>query len=67
MTIDSTTLMWQKSDFCGNGACVEIAPGPAGAVFIRDSKDPEGPMLRFTRAEWEAFAAGVKKDVFVLD
>lgn len=30
-----------------------------GEIMIRDSKDPAGPVLRFTRAEWDAFAAGI--------
>ncbi len=65
MTVESHKLAWQKA--CGGGACVEVAPGPAGAIFIRDSKNPQGPKLEFTRAEWDAFTAGVKADVFVLD
>lgn len=31
------------------GNCVELA-GVAGAVAVRDSKDPEGPVLLLTRA-----------------
>jgi Domain of unknown function (DUF397) len=31
-----------------------------GGVAIRDSKQPDGPILRFTRAEWDAFVAGVR-------
>ena len=27
---------------------------------MRDSKDPDGPVLRFTGAEWTAFVAGVQ-------
>ncbi len=65
MTVESQRFAWQKA--CGGGACVEIAPGPGGAVLIRDSKDPEGPMLTFSRDEWDRFAAGVKDDLFVLD
>jgi hypothetical protein len=29
-------------------------------VLVRDSKDPAGPRLAFTAAEWVAFLAGVK-------
>jgi Domain of unknown function (DUF397) len=59
-------LAWQKSRQCSAGACVEIA-GHAGHVYIRDSKYPAGARLRFTRAEWDAFVAGVKADDFVVD
>jgi len=53
---------WRKSSFSqGNGNCVEISHvgGTFGGVLIRDSKDREGPMLRFTDPEWAAFVAGV--------
>ena len=32
---------------------------PAGAVGMRDSKDPNGPALVFTAGEWAAFLGGV--------
>jgi hypothetical protein len=37
-----------------------------GIVAVRDSKNPDGPKLAFTRREWEAFAAGVKASRFDL-
>ncbi len=65
MMMESQPLTWQK--YCGNSACIEIASSGTGSVFIRDSKNPAGPRLEFSREEWEAFAAGVKSDYFVLD
>jgi Domain of unknown function (DUF397) len=57
-------LAWRKAhSSVGNGACVELAPA-AGMVAIRDSKDPDGPMLRYTAAEWHAFLDGAKKGEF---
>jgi hypothetical protein len=54
------SLVWRKaSASVSNGNCVEAAPIPGGGVAVRDSKDPEGPMLRFTAAEWSAFAEGM--------
>jgi predicted secreted Zn-dependent protease len=44
-----------------NGNCVEVACEPDGTVAVRDSKDPGGPVLRFTPSEWEAFTEGVRK------
>ena len=38
--------------------------GGAGAVFVRDSKDPEGPTLPFNDQEWDAFIAGAKAGEF---
>lgn len=52
---------WQKSSYSGNGGnCVEVARIMPGAVGVRDSKDPQGPVLVFTPDEWQAFAASVK-------
>ncbi|WP_433359261.1 DUF397 domain-containing protein [Streptosporangium sp. CA-115845] len=66
--------VWQKSSFSGNGQdCVEVAlgdtsrtevePGPDSErlVLVRNSKDPEGPVLAFTPGEWDAFIAGIKR------
>jgi uncharacterized protein DUF397 len=55
---------WRKARLStGNGACVELAPVD-GMVAIRDSKDPEGPILRYTAAEWHAFLDGAKRGEF---
>jgi hypothetical protein len=35
-------------------------------INIRDSKDPEGPILTFTPEEWTAFTLGVKGGEFDL-
>lgn len=34
------------------------------AIVMRDAKEPDGPVLYFTEAEWEAFVAGVKDGEF---
>jgi hypothetical protein len=45
---------------------VEVAT-VSGGVAMRDSDHPSGPVLLFTRAEWEAFAAGVRDGEFDVD
>ncbi|WP_344481281.1 DUF397 domain-containing protein [Nonomuraea monospora] len=70
--VDLSGVRWRKSSLSGNGAnCVEVAAVDAGLlslakgkssdrlVLIRDSKDPEGPVLAFTKAEWDAFSDGL--------
>lgn len=58
-------LAWRKaSASASNGNCVEVAPMPGGGVAVRDSKDPQGPILRFTAAEWAAFADGMAAGEF---
>jgi hypothetical protein len=60
-------LVWRKASKSGNnGQCVEVAFLDAGAVAVRDSKDPEGPVLTFTPAEWGAFLDGARKGEFDL-
>ncbi|MFS2293676.1 MAG: DUF397 domain-containing protein [Actinomadura sp.] len=42
-------LIWRKACSGENGGnCVELA-GLPGAVAVRDSKDPNGPVLLLTR------------------
>jgi Domain of unknown function (DUF397) len=66
--MDLTDARWRKSSRSGNngGNCVEVARNLPGAVALRDSKDPEGPVLTFTPDEWRAFAAGVRGGEFDL-
>jgi hypothetical protein len=60
---------YQKSTFSANGSCIEVGSGTDGAcgmIHVRDSKDPEGPVLSFTPSEWTAFVAGVRNGEFDL-
>jgi hypothetical protein len=36
-------------------------------VLVRDSKDQEGPVLRFTPGEWRAFLGGVRLGEFEIE
>ncbi|WP_200302884.1 DUF397 domain-containing protein [Streptomyces adelaidensis] len=42
-----------------HGECVEVACNIPGAVVVRDSKDPDGPILRLTPRAWASFAGHV--------
>lgn len=56
---------WIKSSLSlSNGACVEVASLPGGPVGVRHSRDPSGPVLRFTPDEWFAFIGGVRGGEF---
>jgi Domain of unknown function (DUF397) len=56
---------FRKSSYSAQeGECVEIANLPDGGRAVRDSKDPDGPILRFAGSEWRAFIAGVKDGEF---
>jgi Domain of unknown function (DUF397) len=54
---------WFKSSASDPDSCVEVR-FIENAVQVRDSKDPEGPVLTFTDREWEAFLAGVRFQEF---
>ncbi|MBS2533870.1 DUF397 domain-containing protein [Catenulispora sp. NF23] len=59
---EAAQLVWRKSSFSNGqgGQCVETAALPDGGRFVRNSKDPNGPAVQFTAAEWSAFVSGVK-------
>lgn len=63
---DLSRSVWRKSSFSNGtgGDCVEVADLDRGHRAVRDSKDPNGPVLRFTPAEWAAFTAGVRANEF---
>lgn len=43
---------------CNHGECVEVGQGPQ-VIAVRDTKNPGGPALQFTPAEWGAFLHGL--------
>jgi hypothetical protein len=65
LRVNLTDAVWQKSTRSGpvSDNCVEIA-FVDGAVAMRDSKHPEGPVLLFTAEEWDAFVEGAKDGEF---
>ena len=56
--------MGQSLPQFANGNCVEVATLPDGMIGIRDSKNPDGPVLRFTPDEWNEFLAGALRGEF---
>ncbi len=61
--MDDSMPAWRKSRWCESGGCVEFAAIGSGAA-VRDSTDPQGPILRFSREDWRAFLAQVVTDGF---
>jgi hypothetical protein len=65
MSESIVNALWVKSSLSlASGDCVEVASLPDGRIGVRDSKDTDGPILRFTSSEWRAFVGGVRKDEF---
>ena len=56
-------LAWRKSSYSSDGACVETA-ATRDSIYMRDSKDRNGPILTFSLTEWKAFLAGVRNGEF---
>ncbi len=63
----STNTPWTKSTRSGTngGQCVEVRRHD-GEIQVRDSKNPDGPVLTFTPGEWAAFIAGTRSGAFDL-
>lgn len=53
-------LAWRRSRRSGlQGNCVELRDAP-DAIVVRDSKDPGGPKLMFSRLDFRTFAEDAK-------
>ncbi|WP_112138196.1 DUF397 domain-containing protein [Glycomyces dulcitolivorans] len=63
-----TGIRWRVSSrsSSGGGQCVEAGPfsDGSGRVAVRHSHHPEGSLIVYTRAEWEAFLGGAKDGEF---
>jgi hypothetical protein len=58
-------VTWKKSQRSNSqGACVEVADLPGGAVAVRNSRFTGGPALIYTRPEIDAFIRGAKDGDF---
>lgn len=59
--IEFRQLAWRKALRSMNaGDCVEVAPSN-GKIFVRDSKDPDGPALGYSAYVWRGFLAEAKQ------
>ncbi len=55
-------VIWRKSARSNpSGNCVELAQLPTGEIGLRNSRDPQGPVLIYTRSEIRAFIASAKQ------
>jgi len=56
---DRNELTWRKSVYSAQGNCVEIARTEQ-SVYMRDSKDPDGPVLTFSVEVFRSFIETLK-------
>ena len=55
---DREALTWRGPSMCASANCVQVAVSD-DSVLVRNSKDTDGVLLRFTHAEWDAFCRAV--------
>jgi Domain of unknown function (DUF397) len=67
MKVDVSRAVWRSSSIGGDTAdnCVQVAFLDE-AILLRDARDPDGPVLVFNQAEWDAFVEGAKDGEFDL-
>lgn len=62
---DLPGLIWRKSGRSNpKGNCVELAQVRDGSIAVRNSRNPEGSALIYTRPEIAAFVRGAKDGDF---
>ncbi|ASF10852.1 putative regulatory protein [Nocardia brasiliensis NBRC 14402] len=62
--VDLSGATWRTAGATAGNDSVEVALLAEGHVALRDGKNPDGPVLVFTPAEWAAFTAGVQDGEF---
>jgi Domain of unknown function (DUF397) len=63
MRDEKATGVWRKSSTSESTGCVEIRMD-VDSVDIRNSREPQGPVLSFTRYEWRVFLEGAGRGEF---
>jgi len=62
---DLTDVQWRHAGGTGSDSTgVEMAKLPDGQIAVRNSADPDGPALIYTRAEIEALIGGAQDGDF---
>jgi hypothetical protein len=68
MNPDMAEARWRKSSYSSGsgGNCVEVATNLPGVVAVRDSKDPDGPVLALGPESWNMLTSVIKSGVLNL-
>ncbi|HET6530246.1 MAG TPA: DUF397 domain-containing protein [Actinoplanes sp.] len=59
-----TTMEWQRSSFCADNQCLEVAVA-GDTVVVRDGKNTDLATLRFDRGTWNDFLDGIEAGDFI--
>jgi hypothetical protein len=62
--MDMTDASWRTSSYSGSngGECVEVAAHHDDSVLVRDTRNRNGGMLRFSSVAWCRYIDQVKED-----
>jgi hypothetical protein len=60
---DSDGVLWRTAERSGGDNCVEVA-AIDGGIAVRNSRQPDGPIVLYTEEEWTAFMDGAKRGEF---
>ncbi|GAB3391753.1 DUF397 domain-containing protein [Micromonospora halotolerans] len=63
---DLSQAVWQRAEGDTSDSAVEVA-FVGDLIGMRNSAEPDGPVLVFTQDEWDAFVAGAQDGEFDLD
>jgi hypothetical protein len=55
------TIMWRKHTDSAGAGCVEVGADMNG-MLVRDSKDPDGPVIALRAGGWPRFLSAVQND-----
>jgi hypothetical protein len=60
--VEVSSAVWRKSSHSNQegGDCVEVGDGVTAVVPVRDSKNPDGPVLVFPAGSWARFIGELK-------
>ena len=61
---ENPSLVWRKSTRCESNGCVEVALTSDQRIALRNSTDPQGPVLTFSRDTWGAFMEDIRAGKF---
>ncbi|WP_369206093.1 DUF397 domain-containing protein [Streptomyces sp. PU-14G] len=63
-SLDLSEATWKSAPGSDPNNRIEVAELPGGAMAMRNPADPNGTVLRYTPAEWDAFVRGVRDGEF---
>jgi len=56
-------VSWHVARKCNGGECVRVA-AHGEEIVIGSSKHLDGPVISYTRAEWDTFVEGIRQGDF---